>query len=194
MLIERFDRVASPAGATRRHMVSALTMLARHESESAKASYADIAHALSTHGVTGSIAPDRAELFGRMVFNALVSNDDDHLRNHAFLYDAQARGWRLSPLFDVVPKPQIGQDRSLHLALGPQGRAARLDNAMQGAGAFGLLPAVAASIVERIVRVTREWRGHFESWDVPAAQCDRVAPAFRRAADIGMRDVEKHLA
>jgi serine/threonine-protein kinase HipA len=194
MLIERFDRGPREAGvAERRHMVSALTMLARHESESANASYAEIAHAISTRGVSGEIARDRAELFGRMVFNLLVSNDDDHLRNHAFLYEAGAAGWRLSPLFDVVPKPQIAHDRWLHLSVGPQGRAARLDNAMRGAGAFGLLPAAAAAIADRIVRTIREWRGYFETWGISPGECDRVASAFRRPADIGLREVERVL-
>src|SRR3546814_17136977 len=78
------------------------------------------------------IASDRHELFARMVFNIMVSNDDDHLRNHAFLFDAQGAGWRLSPLYDVVPRPKLAQERMLHLAVGPQGRLARLDNAQIG--------------------------------------------------------------
>src|SRR3546814_14426684 len=48
-----------------------------------------------------SIAFDNEELFARMVFNIFVTNDDDHLRNHAFSYDAQLPGWRLYPLYDV---------------------------------------------------------------------------------------------
>ncbi len=193
MLIERFDRLPLPGGIGRRHMVSALTLLKLHEQDSPDSSYASIADALGQHGVSGRIAGDREELYARMVFNILVTNDDDHLRNHAFLYDAQAAGWRLSPLYDVVPKPQAAQERMLHLSVGPQGRLARLDNAMTGAGRFGLLPPAAAAIIDRVVRAVRSWRDTFEQLGVSPRDCDQVATAFRRAADIGMRDVERLL-
>ncbi len=193
MLIERFDRERLPHGMGRRHMVSALTLLALHELDSPDSSYAAISDALGVYGVSGRIASDRQELFARMVFNILVSNDDDHLRNHAFVFDAQGEGWRLSPLYDVVPKPQVGTERTLHLSVGPKGRSARLDNALAGAGRFGLLPPDAAQIIDRVVGAVRSWRERFESLGVPVAECDRVASAFRRATDIGMRDVERHL-
>jgi serine/threonine-protein kinase HipA len=193
MLIERFDRLRLPQGICRRHMVSALTLLALHAQDSPNSSYAVISDSLGVHGVSGQIAPDRQELFARMVFNILVSNDDDHLRNHAFLFDAEGGGWRLSPLYDVVPKPQVATERMLHLSVGPHGRAARLDNALAGAGRFGLLPPDAARIVDRVVRAVRSWRESFEASGVGARDCDRVASAFRRAADIGMRDVDRQL-
>jgi len=193
MLIERFDRLPLPTGIGRRHMVSALTLLALHEHDSPDSSYAAIADALGQHGVGGYIAGDRGELYARMVFNILVTNDDDHLRNHAFLYDEKAEGWRLSPLYDVLPKPQAAHERMLHLSVGPQGRVARLDNALAGAGRFGLLPPNAAAIVDRVARAVRSWRDTFERLGVSARDCDRVASAFRRAGDIGMREVERHL-
>lgn len=193
LLIERFDRVPVAQGMARRHMVSALTLLGLHERHSLDASYAAITDALGEHGVGGSIATDRAELFARMVFNILVSNDDDHLRNHAFLYDPAGRGWRLSPLYDVVPRPQVAQERRLHLSVGPQGRLATLDNALAGAGRFGLHPPQAARIIDRVARVVRSWRTVFEQHQVPAALCDVVASAFRRPADIGLHEVERHL-
>lgn len=193
MLIERFDRIASTAGMTRRHMVSALTMLGLHEIASPDATYAQIAHAIADRGAKGHVGTDSAELFARMVFNVLVSNDDDHLRNHAFLYDAENRGWRLSPLYDVVPKPQIGSERYLHLGVGPDGRLARLDNAFDGAGQFGLSAPAAARIVERVVAAVRAWRETFEAVGVSGRDCDRVASAFRRADDIGMRVVSRRL-
>lgn len=193
MLVERFDRERLPQGIGRRHMVSALTLLALHERDSPDSSYAAISDAMGLHGVSGRIASDRNELFARMVFNILVSNDDDHLRNHAFLFDAVGGGWRLSPLYDVVPKPQVAQERVLHLSVGPRGRSARLDNALAGAGRFGLLPPDAARIIDRVVGVVRGWRDIFEGLGVPVRECDRVASAFRRAVDIGMRDVDRQL-
>lgn len=193
LLIQRFDREPRARGMGRRHMVSALTLLAKHEQDAPDSSYAEMAAALSQHGVGGAIAPDREELFARMVFNILVSNDDDHLRNHAFLCDPSGRGWRLSPLYDVVPRPQFAQERLLHLAVGPQGRLATLDNALAGGGRFGLLPPDAARIIDRVARVVRSWRETFDRLQVPERLCDQLATAFRRPADIGMRAVEKHL-
>lgn len=193
MLIERFDREPLARGMGRRHMVSALTLLALHEQDSPDASYAEIADAIGRYGVSGQIGSDRNELFARMVFNLLVSNDDDHLRNHAFLFDPARDGWRLSPLYDVVPKPQVSHERRLHLSVGPQGRAARLDNALAGAGRFGLLPPDAARIIDRVVRAVRRWRDSFEGLGVSVRECDAVASAFRHAADIGMGDVDRLL-
>jgi serine/threonine-protein kinase HipA len=177
MMIERFDRV--PAQGTRRHMVTALTMLALHESQSPDASYAAIAQAIGRHGVSGAVAADRAELFARMVFNILVSNDDDHLRNHAFLHDAAGDGWRLSPLYDVVPKPQVSEERFLHLSVGPHGRAAHVENALAGAGQFGLLPPDAGRIVERVTLAVSQWRRHFDAAGVSPRDRDMMASAFR---------------
>lgn len=192
MLIERFDRVPVANGMARRHVVSALTMLGLHESESPDASYAGMSALMARYGATGTVASDRAELFARMVFNILVSNDDDHLRNHAFVH--QGDGWVLSPLYDVVPKPQQGHERRLHLSVGPRGRLATLDNAAAGAGAFGLSPPAALRIIDRVAGVARQWRERFETMGITTAECDKVAPAFRRPRDVGLRDVERTLA
>jgi serine/threonine-protein kinase HipA len=192
LLIQRFDRTPSDRGMARRHMVSALTLLALHEQDSPDASYAAIADALSEYGARGSIASDRTELFARMVFNILVSNDDDHLRNHAFLLEPHV-GWRLSPLYDVVPRPQVAQERMLHLAVGPRGRLATLDNAFEGAGRFGLSSPDAARIIDRIARVVRGWRTTFERLRIPAALCDQLATAFRRPNDVGLDVVARRV-
>lgn len=193
LLVERFDREPARRGLARRHMVSALTMLAKHALDSPNSAYGEIADALSQHGVGGAIAQDREELYRRMVFNILVSNDDDHLRNHAFLHDAAASGWRLSPLYDVLPRPQVAQERVLHLAVGRQGRTATLDNAHSSAGRFGLADRKAAGIIDEVARVVRGWRVSFERLGVAERLCDQLATAFRRPSDIGMMAVEKHL-
>jgi len=179
LLLERFDREPLARGMGRRHMVSALTLLARDERDAPNASYAELADALGHHGARGGVAPDREELFARMIFNILVSNDDDHLRNHAFLYDPAAPGWRLSPLFDVVPRPQLAQERVLHLAVGPQGRLATLDNALAGAARFGLRPPAAARVIDQVTRVVRSWRETFARLHVPESLCEQLATAFR---------------
>jgi serine/threonine-protein kinase HipA len=190
MLIERFDRIPAKSGWHRQHVVSALTLLGLHESRSPTASYADLSHGLTIFAAKGSVAGDRAELFRRMVFNILVSNDDDHLRNHAFIWSGVGRGWRLSPLYDVVPKPQIGSERFLHLGVGAQGRLATLDNALSHAAQFGLDLLAAAQMIEEIAQKTREWRNTFERFGATEAQCDKVQTAFRRPRDIGIEKAD----
>lgn len=187
MLIERFDRQPVAGGLSRNHMVSALTMLGVDEMDSMNKSYADIAEVISARAPAERVQQDRTELFRRMVFNILVTNNDDHLRNHAFLFDAVGRGWGLSPLYDVVPSTESGTDRYLALGVGPNGRLARLDNALAGAGQFGLQRGKAHEIVEGVVAVVREWRNLFDELGVSDRDSERIKPAFRRAADLGFR-------
>ena len=101
--IKRFDR----QGAQRLMVLSAATLLATEYpvvavGETQRWSYPRLAEELLRIGVPLS---DRLALFDRMVFNALVGNDDDHPRNHAVVFDAARGGWRLSPAYDVVPNP-----------------------------------------------------------------------------------------
>lgn len=189
MLIERFDRSPVVGGMARRHMLSALTMLGVAEQDSPNQRYADLAGVISRYAPRARIHRDRAELFGRMIFNILVSNDDDHLRNHAFVFESAGGGWGLSPLYDVVPRNSLASDRYLHLSVGPKGRVARLDNALQGAPAFGLQRREAADRIEDIYGVVRTWRTVFEGLGVSPTQCDRVANAFRRGDDVGLAAV-----
>ena len=150
MMIRRFDRywlaqgmlpsVATdlmllPAdGLTERRMgfVSGLTLVGCDETESRTKSYADLALAVRKYCHPSVIRADNEELFKRMVFNIFASNDDDHLRNHGFLWDPRLPGWRLSPLYDVLPRPSHATERYLHLGIGPQGRIATLGNALGG--------------------------------------------------------------
>jgi serine/threonine-protein kinase HipA len=186
MLIERFDRSAVPGGWARKPVVSALTVLELHESESPHSSYAALSDRMGRFAAHGRVNADRAELFGRMVFNILVSNDDDHLRNHALIWMPKARGWALSPLYDVLPKPQMAIERHLHLGVGKQGRLATLTNAMSESGRFGLTPNKAKAIIERISAVVREWRTVFNELGVSDTECDKVASAFRKPHDMGL--------
>jgi serine/threonine-protein kinase HipA len=183
MLIERFDRVLSPGGVTRRHFITALTMLGVHESRSPEMAYTDIAERQALYGAPHTVRKQQAELFARMVFNIFVTNDDDHLRNHGFLWNGD--GWVLSPLYDVVPRASIASQRNLHLGLGAEGRNATLVNAMSKHAMFGLDRPAALAIIDRIWRSVREWRTYFEGWGIPAADIEQASSAFRHAGDIG---------
>lgn len=194
MLIERFDRIPLPGNAGhygRKHFLSALTLLARHESESQHASYPMLAEAIAMHGPSSAIKADQAELFGRMVFNILVNNNDDHLRNHGFLWDAIGQGWRLSPLYDVMPVPSYAQERHLHLGVGFAGRLATLPNAMSQHGVFGLAAAQARDIILRIAGVVREWKNTFEAAGVCGQDIDRMHTAIRHPREAGLEALGK---
>lgn len=94
LLVERFDRINE----VRIPFMSAMTLLKVSERENAKEkSYVDIAKELNLQ--------NKAEMFRRMLFNALFGNIDDHLRNHALLYDKSTKSWNLSPAYDLNPMP-----------------------------------------------------------------------------------------
>jgi serine/threonine-protein kinase HipA len=183
LLIARFDRAAGPQGVTRRHFITALTILGVHESRSPEMAYADIAQRQALYGSPHTVRRQQEELFARMVFNIFVSNDDDHLRNHGFLWNGD--GWILSPLYDVVPRAGIATERNLHLGVGAEGRNATLVNAMSKHAMFGLDRPSALGIIDRIWRVAREWRAYFEGWNIPGADIELASSAFRHARDIG---------
>lgn len=102
---------------------------------------------------------DREELFRRVVFNALISNLDDHPRNHALI--APEREWQLAPAYDLTPQPSASlEQRNLALECGPLGRMARRDNLLAGAGRFGLEKGAAAAIIDGLRQVVAQrWRG-----------------------------------
>lgn len=191
MLIERFDRVPVAEGYSRRHFISGLTLLRAHESESPHRSYMDLSAALASHGVRGQIARDQTELFSRMVFNILVSNNDDHLRNHGFLHDEATGCWRLSPLYDVLPAPGLATERQLHLGVGMEGRLATLTNAMSSHRAFGLSRDEAMTIIDRICSVVREWRVFFSEHGVSEEDMALIASAMRHPRDVDAENVFK---
>jgi len=169
-LIERFDRYWINKAKYRIHFVSGLTMLGEHESyvvqiDPEKHSYGALADIIRRYGVDDFIKKDLEELFRRMVYNSICSNSDDHLKNHGFLYDREAKGWRLSPAYDIVPDKNP-HDR-LGLGVGPDGRIAGFENIRKGAGRFGLSRDDAEHIIGEICSITKNWESFFETCGVP---------------------------
>ena len=200
LLLRRFDRTwvdskidADKPIEIRHHMVSALTLLACNELDSPTKSYIDIVSAIRRYSPVPFIKADIEELYARMVFNIMVNNDDDHLRNHAFLWHAALRGWCLSPLYDVMPRATLASERFLHLGIGPKGRLADLDNAYAAKERFGLLGADALKVIDRVWQTVRQWKVHFENVGVPLEQIERIAPAFRHIDDVSSTDLRKQL-
>lgn len=212
MLIRRFDRywiapgeqlasnadwlVLGPGDGRVEHrmgFVSGLTLVACDEMESRTKSYADLAESVRRYCHPSVIRANNEELFKRMVYNLFVSNDDDHLRNHGFIWDSRLTGWRLSPLYDVLPRASMASERFLHLGVGPQGRLATLDNALGWHARFTLSQARACELIDQVWRVVRQWRTYFEAFGVAAEQMDRVAAAFRHVDDLSTPTLRKLL-
>ncbi|NMF96168.1 HipA domain-containing protein [Aromatoleum toluolicum] len=212
MLIRRFDRYWAAPGAVldpgaellatgpgegrvehRMGFVSGLTLVACDETESRTKSYADLAEAVRRYCHPGVIRQDNEELFKRMVYNIFVSNDDDHLRNHGFVRDPRLPGWRLSPLYDVLPRPSRASERFLHLDIGPRGRLATLDNAVAAHDRFTLSRATACRAIGDIWRVVRQWRMYFSEAGVSDSDQDKIAPAFRHIDDISSAELRRSL-
>jgi serine/threonine-protein kinase HipA len=129
IILRRFDR----AGKTRIPFLSAMSMIGAGDNEAH--SYLELMDALRQYGA--SPGSDGAELWRRIVFSILISNTDDHLRNHGFLYEGQA-GWRLSPVYDVNPVPVEVKERVLTTAISEEDGTASLDLALSVAENFGL--------------------------------------------------------
>ena len=202
LLIRRFDRYWPVPGATgadialhetqpaaglveqRLPFVSGLTLVACDEFESRLKGYSDLALAVRAYVHPAQIRANSEELFGRMVFNIFVSNDDDHLRNHGFVRDPRLPGWCLSPLYDVVPRPSVAFERQLHLQVGLQGKLATLDNAMSAYSAFTPQRTTAMAIIRRIWGELRQWRTAFEDMGASGRLIDQLAPALRDLDDI----------
>jgi serine/threonine-protein kinase HipA len=173
-LVKRFDR--APTG-RRLHFASALTLTDRGDGDDAAsgASYLEIARQVIDHGANTDA--DLRELWSRIVFNLLVSNTDDHLRNHGFLL-VPGLGWRLSDAYDMNPTPDA---QGLKLNISEADNAMDLDLARSVAPYFRVAGKTANEIIERSQRVVRQWTRIADALGIPAREQERIAGAFRLA-------------
>jgi serine/threonine-protein kinase HipA len=174
--------------------VSGLTLIACDEMDSPAKAYADLAQAIRTYAHVSMIRRNNRELYARMVFNIMVSNDDDHLRNHGFVRDPALSGWRLSPLYDVVPRPSVAHERQLHLSVGEQGRYASLDNAITSRAAFSLERPEAIAVIAQVVRGVTGWRNFFETLGLKDRLLEKISSAFRDPAHVANSELLEELA
>ena len=178
LMVRRFDRDKTGQGYRRHRMVSALTLLESEATPAAHSTWSYLALAEQIRRSSARPTDDLRELFGRICFNALVSNEDDHPRNHALL--AKGHTWRLSPAYDLTPTRSISKEsRFLAMICGKQGRIARRENLISEYGRFLLTKDQAETIVDRMVEVVRsEWHNSLRRAGVTEADCARVANAF----------------
>ncbi|MBP9144569.1 MAG: HipA domain-containing protein [Thermoanaerobaculia bacterium] len=173
-LVKRFDRRAS---GERIHFASAMTLTDHTDGDDAStgASYLEIARCIIESGAQPD--QDLRELWSRLVFNILVSNTDDHLRNHGFLLEPGI-GWRLSEAFDMNPDPR---SHGLKINISESDNALDLELARSVAKYFRLSAAEASEIVEQSRRVVRLWKPTAARLGIGSREIDRMAPAFRLA-------------
>lgn len=178
LLVERFDREKVEGGYLRHRMVSALTMLDADDGGIDRTGWSYVQLADELKRWSSRPDADRAELFRRMVFNALVSNIDDHPRNHAVI--AAGRDWGLSPAYDITPSPSLGlEGRDLALVCGVEGRVARRSNLVSRAGRFGLTPDEANSIIDGMKEVVlTQWEAEVRKLGGTTREIELIAPAF----------------
>ncbi len=177
LLVRRFDRDHSDVGYRRHRMVSAVTLLRTDDDATSRTDWSYLLLADEIRRVSTAPENDLRELFGRMIFNAAISNLDDHPRNHAIL--AKEKGWRLSPAYDLTPFAVISQERSLALDCGLEGRAANKVNLLSGHGRFLLSREDASHIFETIIATVRaEWQPAMRRAGVTEKDCERIARAF----------------
>jgi serine/threonine-protein kinase HipA len=169
LIIRRFDR----QDGARTPFLSAMSMLSAVDND--PHSYLEIAEALRQYGAEPK--EDLEQLWRRIVFNVLISNTDDHLRNHGFLYAGPA-GWRLSPAYDMNPVPIDIKPRVLSTTIDPDDPSASIELAFQVSEYFGLKPNHARKIAAEVAGVVSTWRETAMKAGITTAEIERMASAF----------------
>lgn len=173
LIVKRFDRIKK----IRVPFLSAMSMLQARDNE--QHSYLEIADALAQYGA----APDEdmKQLWRRIVFNVLISNTDDHLRNHGFLYESQGKngwGWKLSPAYDLNPTPAEIKPRILTTAIDFNNDSASLETALSVAANFRLNKNEANKIIKEVAKSTSKWREVAKNFELKKKEIERMASAF----------------
>jgi serine/threonine-protein kinase HipA len=169
LLLRRFDRDRT----TRLPFLSAMSMLGAKDNEAH--SYLEFVDVLRQHGAAPK--EDMHALWRRIVFNILISNTDDHLRNHGFLWTGPA-GWRLSPAYDLNPVPTDIKPRILTTAIDLEDATASLKLALEVASYFELAVGEAHAIAAQVGQAVATWRKDAAGLGLSAAEIDRMASAF----------------
>lgn len=169
LLLRRFDR----ADDRRVPYLSAMSMLGAVDHDTR--SYTEIADAIRRHGAKP--AQDLPALWRRMAFNVLISNTDDHLRNHGFLYSGNA-GWSLSPAYDLNPMPVDLKPRFLSTAIDQDDNTASIELAVSTAPYYELTEDDARTMARDMAERVSAWREDAARLGLARAAIERMATAF----------------
>lgn len=177
-IVKRFDR--TPNGG-RRHYISAHSLLnvgklsgsqVEYKTKFSYAGIAEVARAFNPEAVS-----DSRQLFRRMIFNILIGNVDDHLRNHGFLMTSMTGQYRLSPAFDLLPHLDSSY-MPQSIGVGALGAASTLINALTQCERFFLEKAAAKQIISEVRDVVSNWRSVFLDSGVSRADIHRLSACF----------------
>lgn len=173
LLMVRFDRRGA---GVRVPFLSAMSAIGAHDHEAGH-TYPEIADVIRQESDTP--ARELEELWRRMVFNILVSNTDDHLRNHAFLWEG--KGWRLSPAYDMNPTPVDVRQRIHQLAIDDKDPRGSIETALSVVPRFGLSLLRAREIAGEVGAAVATWKSAAASFKIVKDQIDRMSSAFDHA-------------
>jgi serine/threonine-protein kinase HipA len=169
LIIKRFDRNNDE----RIPFLSAMSMLGAKDNE--EHSYLEIAYAIIQNGAAPN--HDLTELWRRIVFNIMIANTDDHLRNHGFIYE-RYKGWRLSPVYDLNPTPIEVKPRILSTAINYEDRSASLELAMSVIKEFRINKNRAIQISKEVAAAVKQWRKVAVKFGLSKMECDFMRSAF----------------
>ena len=178
LLVKRFDREKTAKGYTRARMVSGLTLLHADEAPEARQNWSYVVLVEELRRVVEDAKRDAKELFRRICFNALISNIDDHPRNHAII--AKEKSWKLSPAYDLTPSVPVSLERrDLALDCGDQGRYANAKNILSQHARFLLARAEAEKLVgDMKVQVEATWYETARASGVSEQDAETIRGAF----------------
>jgi serine/threonine-protein kinase HipA len=172
LLSRRFDR----AGGARVPFISALSMMGLKDGD--RGSYPELVDVLTQHGAQAAV--DARQLYRRMVFNVLISNVDDHLRNHGFLWTGRD-GWILSPAYDLNPTPTDVRQRILTTNISLEEGTCDLELVVSVAEYFGLASIPAKAIIKEVATATATWRDVAAAAEARPGEIRRMESAFEHA-------------
>ena len=170
LVVDRFDR----RGRARVGYASAMTMLEARDGD--QRSYLEIAQVIEER--SPSATAELRQLWRRMAFTILISNTDDHLRNHGFLHE-RGESWILSPAFDLNPSPGPGLGpRYLSTRIDYDSTRASVDTLISVAPEFRLDPGGALEVLAQVARAVARWREVAAAHGLQQHELELMAPAF----------------
>ena len=169
-LTKRFDRTSS---GKRKHFASAMTLLGYSDGEEG-ASYLELVEFISSQGA--NVQADLAQLYRRIAFSMAVSNVDDHLRNHGFLWTKD--GWILSPAYDINP---VETGTGLHINISDVDNSLEWDLLRETSPFYRLEPEVAENILLKVKRAVQSWEKEAIALSISTLERDLKSNSFRMA-------------
>ena len=182
LIVGRFDR----RDRARIGYASAMTML--EASDGDQRSYLEIAGVIEERSPTATA--DLRQLWRRIAFSILISNTDDHLRNHGFLHE-RGESWTLSPAFDLNPNPDSGP-KELSTAIDFTDTRAEVETLMSVAAYFRLGTSDAIEVLAMVTRAVARWRDVAKSHGLSQQDLDVMEPAFEHTQGAQARALTKN--